>query len=62
MTFKLANYAMGRAVETATVEAGSYDEAVRIADATFRGAHGLPGTVQQAASKSRVIGIRLVAA
>lgn len=57
--YKAVNYGMGREVEVASIRAGSYAEAIRLAEAQFKGAHGLPGTGKGAASKSRVIGIRM---
>lgn len=58
MKFVASNYAMGRAVKTIKIEAASFAAACREAERLMPSANGLPGTSRQAASKSRVIGVR----
>jgi hypothetical protein len=58
MKFIATNYAMGRSMKTIEFEASSLDEARRIAETQMPSAHGLPGTGQQAAATSRIIGIK----
>lgn len=60
--FIVTNYALGRKVDTHRIRADSPTAAVLAAEDLRLPAHGLPGNSPRAAPKSRVLGIREVAA
>lgn len=55
-TYRVTNYGMGRPIETATVEAASDAEAIRLGEALMKGKHA----AVEGGKKGRVIGVQRV--